>query len=90
MKRAKFLLSAVAAIAVLLPAVHAAKAPKSGRIKTPTRILWEKEVQDEFSKPLLKDEWRDVVLNAVNWDFPGLEAIVFFLFWELIRVPHCI
>ncbi|MBE6364072.1 MAG: hypothetical protein E7054_10515 [Lentisphaerae bacterium] len=74
MKRAKFLLSAVAAIAVLLPAVHAAKAPKSGRIKTPTRILWEKEVQDEFSKPLLKDEWRDVVLNAVNWDFPGLEA----------------
>ena len=73
MKRAKFLLTAAVAIAALLSTVQAAIAPKSGRIKTPTKILWEKEVQDEFSKSVLKDEWRDIVLNAVNWDFPGLE-----------------
>ena len=40
---------------------------------SPRTILWTQEVQDEFSKPLLKDEWRDEVLNSVNWDHPGLE-----------------
>ena len=28
---------------------------------------------DELDKSVLKDEWRDMVLDAVNWDYPGLE-----------------
>jgi hypothetical protein len=28
---------------------------------------------DELDKSVLKDEWRDMVLEAVNWDHPGLE-----------------
>ena len=28
---------------------------------------------DELDKSVLKDEWRDMVLEAVNWDYPGLE-----------------
>ena len=44
-----------------------------GKFVSPRTILWTKEVQDEFSKPLLKDEWRNEVLKSVNWDYPGLE-----------------
>ena len=28
---------------------------------------------DELDKSVLKPEWRDMVLDAVNWDYPGLE-----------------
>ena len=28
---------------------------------------------DELDKSVLKPEWRDMVLDAVNWDHPGLE-----------------
>lgn len=28
---------------------------------------------DEYDSPVLKDEWRNEVLEAVNWDHPGLE-----------------
>ena len=28
---------------------------------------------DELDKSVLKAEWRDMVLDAVNWDYPGLE-----------------
>ena len=28
---------------------------------------------DEFDKPVLTEAWRNEVLNAVNWDYPGLE-----------------
>ena len=41
--------------------------------KTPPAIRWTTAADDEFSRPLLKDAWRDEVLKAVNWDCPGLE-----------------
>lgn len=28
---------------------------------------------DEFDKPVLKETWRNEVLSAINWDYPGLE-----------------
>lgn len=28
---------------------------------------------DELDRPVLKDAWRDEVLNSLNWDHPGLE-----------------
>ncbi len=59
----------------LLLAVSAIVSFAAGKEKfvSPRTILWTQEVQDEFSKPLLKDEWRDEVLKSVNWDYPGLE-----------------
>ncbi|MBR7107693.1 MAG: alginate lyase family protein [Lentisphaeria bacterium] len=28
---------------------------------------------DELDSPILKEEWRNLVLNEINWDYPGLE-----------------
>ncbi|MBR7107692.1 MAG: alginate lyase family protein [Lentisphaeria bacterium] len=46
---------------------------KKNIIPVPNKILWQTPADDEFSRPLLKPEWRDLVLAAVNWDHPGLE-----------------
>ena len=29
---------------------------------------------DELDRSVLKDEWRDLVLSEINWDYPGLES----------------
>ena len=46
---------------------------KKREVRFSADILWTTEVKDEFSKSVLKDEWRDEVLKSVNWDYPGLE-----------------
>ena len=28
---------------------------------------------DELDLPVLKESWREEVLNSINWDYPGLE-----------------
>lgn len=70
MKKFQILLAA----AVVISALGAsAKVAKKEKFVSPRTILWTTEVKDEFSKSVLKDEWRDEVLKSVNWDYPGLE-----------------
>ena len=59
----------------LLLVVSASVSFAAGKEKfvSPRTILWTTEVKDEFSKSVLKNEWRDEVLKSVNWDYPGLE-----------------
>lgn len=70
MQKSKSILAVLMCAASLL-----AFAKPAGKEKfvSPRTILWTTEVKDEFSQPLLKDEWRDEVLKSVNWDYPGLE-----------------
>ena len=70
MQKSKFVLATLLCAASIFAF---AKPAGKGKFVSPRKILWTTEVKDEFSQPLLKDEWRDEVLKSVNWDYPGLE-----------------